>query len=180
MAPRPAPADDAGAPDAGFPPAPDSSDSSVPAATGPWCAEEFEALPGDVCLYTPPSATPATTLVIFLHGVVKAGTDWQYAQQRAAAKTRQETVGAIEHRFDLARGRETGEHELPRGRGIARCGGDRCLMAGGEPLGHRPGSVPHGESPALGQMGRHRRADGAEADEGDRRQGHFERYRYEE
>jgi hypothetical protein len=29
-------------------------------------------------------------------------------------------------------------------------------------------------------MGRHRRADGAEADEGDRRQGHFERYRYEE
>jgi hypothetical protein len=101
-------------------------------------------------------------------------------QQRAAAKTRQETVGTIEHRFDLARGRETGEHELPRGRGIARCGGDHCLMAGGEPLGHRPGPVPHREPPALGQMGRHRRAHGAEADEGDRRQGHFERYRYEE
>jgi dienelactone hydrolase len=64
----------------------DAGSPDAPASFGPWCAEEFETLPGEVCLYTPPTSTPATKLVIFLHGVVKAGTDWQYNQQRAAAR----------------------------------------------------------------------------------------------
>ena len=75
LAALPARAQDAGAPD-----------GSAPAPSGPWCAEEFETLPGEICLYTPPVAKPITTLVIFLHGVVKAGSDWQYNQQRAAAR----------------------------------------------------------------------------------------------
>ena len=78
-------AQDAGVRDAGSP-APTVPDATPVAPAGPWCAEEFETLQGEVCLFTPESATPATALVIFLHGVVKEGTDWQYNQQRAAAR----------------------------------------------------------------------------------------------
>jgi poly(3-hydroxybutyrate) depolymerase len=64
-----------------------SPPSQLQPPPGPWCAAEFEALPGEVCVYTPPAtATPPENLVIFLHGVVKEGTDWQYNQQRAAAR----------------------------------------------------------------------------------------------
>jgi predicted esterase len=85
LAVQPTSAQDSRLTDAGSP-APTSSDAGPPAPAGPWCAEEFETLPGEVCLFTPESATPATALVIFLHGVVKEGTDWQYNQQRAAAR----------------------------------------------------------------------------------------------
>ena len=85
---RRARAEDTAAGDAGSAASASSSPlSPAPAPPGPWCAEEFEALPGDVCLYTPPAkATPHAALAIFLHGVVKEGTDWQYNQQRAAAR----------------------------------------------------------------------------------------------
>ena len=83
-------AQDAGRADAGSADASGTPLPAEPVPSGPWCAEEFETLPGDVCLYTPPAATAASTLVIFLHGVVKGGSDWQYNQQRAAARVAQQ------------------------------------------------------------------------------------------
>ena len=54
-------------------------------ATQAWCAPEFEELAGSVCTL-PPEGPSRDTLVIFLHGVVKPDTGWQYQQQRAIAR----------------------------------------------------------------------------------------------
>jgi pimeloyl-ACP methyl ester carboxylesterase len=52
-----------------------------------WCAPEFEALSGEVCVFAPSrEMTGPRTLVVFLHGVVAPGTTWQWGQQRAAAR----------------------------------------------------------------------------------------------
>ena len=50
-----------------------------------WCAPKLETLPGDVCHYTPPDTVPRV-LVIFLHGVIKWNSTWQWTQQRAAVR----------------------------------------------------------------------------------------------
>ena len=63
-----------------------SADAGADAAgTSRWCAPEIEALDADVCTFTPSGAEPRT-LVIFLHGLVKQGTTWQWNQQRAAVR----------------------------------------------------------------------------------------------
>jgi predicted esterase len=52
-----------------------------------WCAPELEDLDGEVCHAAPAQAEQAAdTLVIFLHGVIQPGTEWQWAQQRAIAR----------------------------------------------------------------------------------------------
>ncbi len=73
----------------------------------PWCAPEFETLPGDVCYHPDPKATdPKTTArrtaVIFLHGLVPKGDDWQHNQHRAILR------GAKTHGFAVfaPKGRE--------------------------------------------------------------------------
>ncbi|MBK6513291.1 MAG: dienelactone hydrolase family protein [Polyangiaceae bacterium] len=49
----------------------------------PWCHAELEALPNDVCYAKgPTSKSGKRTLVIFLHGLVEQGTDWQHSLQR--------------------------------------------------------------------------------------------------
>jgi predicted esterase len=60
-----------------------------------WCADEFETLAGDVCYFEPPSAEPVTRLAIFLHGLVKVGSDWQYDQQRSAARVARQNGFAV-------------------------------------------------------------------------------------
>lgn len=52
----------------------------------PWCHPDVETLSDGMCHAAPAGDTPADTLVIFLHGVVKVGTSWQHNQQRAAAR----------------------------------------------------------------------------------------------
>lgn len=47
-----------------------------------WCAPELERMSESMCSYAPPGDAPANTLVIFLHGVIKPETTWQYSQQR--------------------------------------------------------------------------------------------------
>ena len=49
-----------------------------------WCAPELEVLPGEVCHFAPARADGAIPdrLVIYLHGVIKPDTQWQWAQQR--------------------------------------------------------------------------------------------------
>lgn len=54
------------------------------AAPGSWCAPELESLPGSVCHAAPDAGSD--TLVIFLHGVIKPDTHWQWAQQRTIAR----------------------------------------------------------------------------------------------
>jgi len=80
--------------DAGAPPA--------DAAAALWCAADLETLPSEVCAFEPskPAAGPRT-LVVFLHGVVKPETSWQWAQQRGAARA------AAQHGFTVI---------MPRGR----------------------------------------------------------------
>ena len=54
---------------------------------GAWCHDSLETLEGDVC-YEPgaqPDEDGKRTLVIFLHGLVDGGTDWQHQQQRGMA-----------------------------------------------------------------------------------------------
>ncbi|MEZ4222367.1 MAG: hypothetical protein R3B13_15625 [Polyangiaceae bacterium] len=64
--------------------APNESDGSAKAPTEqPWCTEDVEALSDGMCHFVPDGETPPDTLVIFLHGVVKVGTTWQYAQEQA-------------------------------------------------------------------------------------------------
>lgn len=69
-----------------------------------WCADEFAEVVPYVCSTvrrdTPPDAA-IDTLVVFLHGVIKPDTGWQYQQQRAIART------ARVHHFDVI---------MPRGR----------------------------------------------------------------
>ncbi len=57
-------------------------------APQPWCAPEFETLPGDVC-YGPVASEPgqARSLVIFLHGLVQQGAGWQHNQMRGMARS---------------------------------------------------------------------------------------------
>jgi predicted esterase len=56
--------------------------ADAPASDEPWCHAEVETLSDGVCHFAPPGE-PSDTLVIFLHGVIKVGTTWQYAQQLA-------------------------------------------------------------------------------------------------
>jgi len=51
-----------------------------------WCADGLLALSEGVCAVVPPKLHEPLTVVIFLHGVVKPGTDWQWAQQLAVAR----------------------------------------------------------------------------------------------
>lgn len=56
-------------------------------ADHPWCAPEVSSLSNSVCTYTPEKiADGPKTLVIFLHGLTSAGSDWQYAFQRAGKR----------------------------------------------------------------------------------------------
>ena len=69
-----------------------------------WCAPEIEALADDVCALTPKrEAQGPRTLVVFLHGVVKPDTSWQWAQQRGVARA------AEAHGFTVI---------MPRGRAL--------------------------------------------------------------
>lgn len=72
---------------------PDPSNSgpvsaTPPPADVPWCNDAVEKLTDSMCHFTPvkPGAEAPTTLVIFLHGVIKLGTDWQYNQHLALAR----------------------------------------------------------------------------------------------
>jgi len=69
-----------------------SSTTAAKPAAEPWCPDELETLPGDVCYAATParpagakSGTPRT-LVIFLHGLVKAGAGWQHNQMIGMAR----------------------------------------------------------------------------------------------
>jgi predicted esterase len=76
--------------------------SASASASAPWCAGDLETLPGEVCAFTPPRlAAGPRTLVVFLHGVIKPDTTWQWAQQRGAARA------AAQHGFTVI---------MPRGR----------------------------------------------------------------
>ncbi len=70
-------------------------------STGPWCDPSVSEIAEGVCHFSPAPDDPPDTLVIFLHGVIKVGTDWQYAQQQALARF------ARQNRFEVL---------LPRGR----------------------------------------------------------------
>jgi predicted esterase len=52
----------------------------------PWCAPELESLPGEVCFHEEPARDGKRTLVIFLHGLVQEGSNWQHAQQRGIVR----------------------------------------------------------------------------------------------
>jgi predicted esterase len=52
----------------------------------PWCSAQVETLSEGMCHFSPAESEPPDTLVIFLHGVIKVGTTWQYAQQLALAR----------------------------------------------------------------------------------------------
>ncbi|HMR74632.1 MAG TPA: PHB depolymerase family esterase [Polyangiaceae bacterium] len=60
-------------------------DATADATPPQWCAAELEALSDGVCAFEPAEAK-TDTLVVFLHGVVKPGTTWQWAQQRAIVR----------------------------------------------------------------------------------------------
>lgn len=63
--------------------------TSVESADQPWCfdGEGIEALTPTVCHYSPkPPESAPDTLVIFLHGVTKFGTTWQWNGQRGLAR----------------------------------------------------------------------------------------------
>ena len=53
----------------------------------PWCAPELETLAHDVCYHAEPAKDgERRTLVVFLHGLVQEGADWQHNQQRGAVR----------------------------------------------------------------------------------------------
>lgn len=60
----------------------------TPAQGTPWCAPELKALEGDVCYHAGPlkKDDEPRVLVIFLHGLVQVGADWQHHQQRAIVR----------------------------------------------------------------------------------------------
>lgn len=66
----------------------DAQAPSTESEPAPWCAPELPVLPGEVCYFVPDKAQP-TELLIFLHGVIKADTTWQWSHQRAALRTAQ-------------------------------------------------------------------------------------------
>ncbi|MBI4955165.1 MAG: dienelactone hydrolase family protein [Myxococcales bacterium] len=87
-----------------------ADDPPTSAAPKRWCAPELESLPGDVCYHGEPAHEGRRTLVIFLHGLVEDGTDWQYHQQRGIVR------GAARLGYSVL---------APRGRvGASRTGGD--------------------------------------------------------
>jgi len=54
-----------------------------------WCAPELDVVDHDACFFgseTAVDAPPRRTLVVFLHSLVKAGTEWQWEQQRALVR----------------------------------------------------------------------------------------------
>ena len=58
-----------------------------PAKAAPaWCAPELEALPGDVCWFEGPGAAGKRTVVLFLHGLIKPDSTWQWGQQRGMVR----------------------------------------------------------------------------------------------
>jgi predicted esterase len=59
-----------------------------PTAKAPpaWCAPELESLPGDVCWFEGPGAGGKRTLVLFLHGLIKPDSTWQWGQQRGIVR----------------------------------------------------------------------------------------------
>lgn len=61
-----------------------------------WCAVELKTLDGDICVHDEPAPEgEPRVLVIFLHGLVKTGTNWQHHHQRQlvrAAKRKGFTV----------------------------------------------------------------------------------------
>jgi len=54
-----------------------------------WCADGTTALDEGTCYFEPAAATAETptTLIIFLHSLVRANSDWQYEQQRLMMRT---------------------------------------------------------------------------------------------
>lgn len=80
-------ADDLGEPGALF--SPDAGAADEAGAEQPWCfqGEDIEALTPTVCHYSPaPPERAPDTLVIFLHGLTKVGTTWQWNGQRGLAR----------------------------------------------------------------------------------------------
>ncbi len=64
--------------------------AQAPSGSEPrWCAPELQVVNDDVCHFAPSSHRTPDTLVIFLHGVIEPGTEWQWAQQRAIARAAQ-------------------------------------------------------------------------------------------
>lgn len=55
-------------------------------AETPWCAPELQKFPGEVCAYVPESTKAPKILVIYLHGLVKANTEWQWTQERSVVR----------------------------------------------------------------------------------------------
>ncbi len=75
------------APPSAAPPAASSSSSApAPSASGRWCASELQELGSAACVSVPARLGEPLTLVLFLHGVIKPETTWQWAQQRALAR----------------------------------------------------------------------------------------------
>jgi predicted esterase len=62
------------------------SDPDAAAPPGPWCSPDVETLSDGMCFFAPSGDELPETLVVFLHGVIKVGTDWQYAQQLALVR----------------------------------------------------------------------------------------------
>ncbi|HEY6724014.1 MAG TPA: hypothetical protein VI197_08275 [Polyangiaceae bacterium] len=64
---------------------PAASEPAVPA----WCAEGTTALDAGTCYFEPAAAATEapTTLIVFLHSLVRANSDWQYEQQRLMMRT---------------------------------------------------------------------------------------------
>ncbi len=61
----------------------------------PWCAPELETLPGEVCFHAGKARDDRRTAVIFLHGLVQRGADWQHAQQRGIVRGAQRLGFAV-------------------------------------------------------------------------------------
>jgi predicted esterase len=51
-----------------------------------WCAPELEALASDVCWFEGPAPGGDRTVVLFLHGLIKPDSTWQWSQQRALVR----------------------------------------------------------------------------------------------
>ncbi len=53
----------------------------------PWCANGLETLGDGMCAFSPDKPGADKTLVVFLHGVIKPDTNWQWAQQNAIVRS---------------------------------------------------------------------------------------------
>jgi len=65
---------------------PEAAESEASEPGEPWCAAELETLSDGMCLFTPERESTPSTLVIFLHGLIKLHTTWQWSQERAIAR----------------------------------------------------------------------------------------------